>query len=52
MSFHLFVSVALAVAGTLVSSAFGMETHVAALIGLVIFLAYWGVCLIFVDLDV
>lgn len=52
MGIHWFISIALAIAGTLVSAAFGVDNYVAALIGVVIFLAYWGVCLILVDFDV
>lgn len=51
MGWHLFVSICLAIAGTLVSAAFGVSSGMAALIGLLIFAAYWGVCIIVVDSD-
>jgi hypothetical protein len=51
MGLHLFISICLAVAGTLVSAAFGIETWMCALIGLIIFGLYWGVCVIWVSLE-
>lgn len=51
MGWHLFISICLGVAGTLVSAAFGLSSNVAALIGLIIFLAYWGVWIIVIDSD-
>jgi hypothetical protein len=51
MGLHLFISVCLGIVGTLVSAAFGLTPGMSALVGLVVFLLYWGVCIIIVDLD-
>ncbi len=48
---HLFISTALAVAGGLVAAAFGVSAGMSALVGLIIFGIYWGVCVICVNLD-
>lgn len=51
MGFHLFVSICLAIVGTLVSAAFGVGAGLAALIGVIVFLAYWGVLVVWINVD-
>lgn len=51
MGFHLFISICLGVVGTLVSLAFGVDPGWSVLIGGIVFAAYWGVCIIFIDGD-
>jgi len=50
MGIHIFISVCLGIAGALVSAAFGVTPQLSALIGLIIFGLYWGVCIFVVDL--
>lgn len=49
MGWHLFFSICLGIAGTCVSAAFGLGSELSALIGLIIFMAYWGIFLITED---
>lgn len=48
---HLFISLVLGVVTGLVCSLFGMETAWAVLLGVIVFLAYWGIFVIIVDFD-
>lgn len=49
MGWHVFISICLGIAGTCVAAAFGAPSELAALMGLVVFAAYWGVWLLCED---
>lgn len=51
MALNLFISVCLAIAGTLVSAAFGLSSGICALIGIAIFVVYWIGLVIVVSLE-
>lgn len=51
MGWHLLASVVLAIIGTVITAALGFGTGTAALVGLIVFLVYWGVCVIWVNLE-
>lgn len=51
MGLHVFISICLGIVGALVSAAFGLTPGLSALIGLIIFCLYWGVCVIWINLD-
>lgn len=45
MGWHLFFSLCLGTAGGCIAAAFGLPPDLSALIGLIVFMAYWGVFL-------
>lgn len=51
MGWHLFISICLALAGGCIAAAFGVGSGTAAIIGVLIFLVYWGVCTLWVHVD-
>lgn len=51
MGWHLLASLVLAIIGTIITAALGFGTGTAAVVGLIVFGLYWGVCVIWVNLE-